>query len=100
MSELSLETVKNLSELSRIYCTPEEQQAILKDLHAILNYFEVLQEIDTQSVPPCYMVLAELENVLREDEIGETLSRDDFLANAPSHTGGMVRVPSVIKSNN
>ncbi|MBI3236171.1 MAG: aspartyl/glutamyl-tRNA amidotransferase subunit C [Chlamydiales bacterium] len=45
------------------------------------------------------MVLKGLRNVMRKDEVGTPLSREEFLANAPSHVGGMVRVPPVIKTS-
>lgn len=99
MSNLNKETIKQLSRLCRIHCTDEEQEALLHDLQKILNYIEQLQEIDTNEVPPCNHVLADMGNVMREDVIGKVLNRDDFLANAPSHIGGMIRVPPVIKQN-
>ncbi len=34
---------------------------------------------------------------MREDKTGDLLDRELFLANAPSHIGGMVRVPLIIK---
>ena len=40
-----------------------------------------------------------MANVTREDVVGELLNREAFLANAPSHVGGMIRVPPVIKQS-
>lgn len=96
MSHLNEESIKKLTQLCRIDCTEEEQQAILKDLEKILDYVDQLQEIDTENVKPCNHVLAEIHNVMRDDIVGETLPRDVFLSNCPDHTGGMVRVPPVI----
>jgi aspartyl-tRNA(Asn)/glutamyl-tRNA(Gln) amidotransferase subunit C len=86
-----------LCKLSRISCTEEEKKNFLKSLGDILSYVEQLQEIDTEGVPPCYTVHEALENVMREDIPEEPLSRDLFLANAPAHVGGMIRVPPVLK---
>lgn len=91
------DTIKYLTELSRIDCSPDEQEAILKDLQSILEYFQQLNELDTTGVPPCNMVLEEIQNVMREDQAGETLPREVFLGNAPSQVGGLVRVPPVMK---
>lgn len=99
MPEINKETIKQLSQLSRIHCTEEEQETLLKDLKKILAYIEQLNEIDTENVPPCNHVLAEITNVTREDRVGHVLNRDDFLANAPAHVGGMIKVPPVIKQN-
>jgi len=86
-----------LSRLCRISCTEEEKQKFSKSIEDILSYVEKLQEIDTEGVPPCLTVLETLTHELREDVPEEPLSRDLFLSNAPSHVGGMVRVPPVFK---
>lgn len=99
MAQIDREMIKKLTKLSRIECTPEEQDALLKDLQSILVHFEQLQEVDTQNVHPCNHVLEDMVNVMREDVVGETMPREVFLANAPSQIGGMIRVPPVIKSN-
>lgn len=100
MAELNKETVKHLTLLSRIACTDEEQEAILKDLKNILAYVDQLKEVNTDNVAPCNHVLADISNVMREDVVGSTLSREDFLKNAPSHVGGMIKVPPVLKNHN
>ena len=99
MAKLDKETIKQLTGLCRIECSEEEQTALLEDLKKILNYIEQLDQIDTESVPPCNQVLEDMANVMREDEVGGLLNRDAFLANAPSHIGGMIRVPPVMKQN-
>lgn len=98
MSTLNKETIKKLTQLSRIACTEEEQDKLLSDLEKILAYFEQLKEVDTENVTPCNHVLADIVNVMRDDVVGPTLSRDKFLANVPAKPfAGMVRVPPVIK---
>lgn len=99
MSRLTQDTIKKLTELSRIDCTPEEQDSLLRDLDSIIGYMTLLNEIDTASVEPCNYVIPHERNVTRKDEIGETMPREKFLGNAPSHTGGMIRVPTVLKNN-
>ncbi len=86
-----------LSRLCRISCTEEEKKNLSKSIEDVLSYMEQLQEIDTEGVPPCLTVLETLTNEMREDIPEEPLSRDLFLANAPSHVGGMIRVPPVFK---
>lgn len=100
MAKLDKETIKQLTRLCRIDCTEEEQEALLKDLKKILDHIEQLQQIDTENVPPCNHVLENMANVMREDVVRELLlDREAFLANAPSHIGGMIRVPPVIKQS-
>lgn len=96
MATLDKDLIKYLSKLSKIDCSDEEQEAILKDLQNILNYIDLLEEVDTDAVQPCNHVLAGMQNVMREDRVEETLSREKFLENAPAHVGGLIRVPPVI----
>jgi aspartyl-tRNA(Asn)/glutamyl-tRNA(Gln) amidotransferase subunit C len=91
------EEFNKLSRLCRISCTEEEKQVFLKSLDNVLAYIEQLQDVDTEGVEPCYTVHETISNVLREDVPEEPLAREQFLANAPAHTGGMVRVPPVLK---
>ncbi len=97
MPKFNRETIIELSELCRIDCTPEEQERYLKDLQSIFVYFEELDAVHTEGVRPLNHVLETMVNVEREDEVKNLLSRDDFLMNAPSSIGGMIKVPPVIK---
>lgn len=97
--DINKETIKNLTQLSRIECSEEEQQQLLDNLKKILKYIDQLNEVDTQHVLPCNHVLDDIANVTRDDVVGESLPREKFLANAPSHIGGMIRVPTVLKQS-
>ena len=99
MAKFDKQTVRNLIQLSRIDCSEEEQERLLTDLQKILGYMEKLEEINTDDVPPCNQVLSEMNNVMRDDSVGATMPREDFLANAPSQIGGMIRIPTVMKQS-
>jgi len=99
MTTLNRDTIRYLTQLSRIACSEAEQESLLADLQKILSYIEKLNEIDTENVTPCNHVLQDIMNVCREDEVGKTLPREEFLANAPDKTGGYIRVPTVIKKS-
>ncbi|QVL56868.1 MAG: Asp-tRNA(Asn)/Glu-tRNA(Gln) amidotransferase subunit GatC [Simkaniaceae bacterium] len=97
MSDLDKETLIDLTKLCRINCSNEELKTLLSNLQSILGYIDQLKEVDTEDVPVCNHVSVEIETFMREDEVSESLDRDTFLKNSPSHVGGMVRVPTVIK---
>jgi aspartyl-tRNA(Asn)/glutamyl-tRNA(Gln) amidotransferase subunit C len=88
-----------LTQLCRISCTEEEKANFLQSLSQILDYVDLLNDVDTGATPACNTVLETLDTVVRDDTPEEALSRDLFLANAPAHTGGMVRVPPVLKGD-
>lgn len=99
MANLDKESIKTLSKLSRIKCSEEEQEKLLESMQKILKYVEQLHEVNTENVRPLNHVLPDVANVMREDEVGETLPRQEFLKNAPDQIGGMIRVPPVIKKH-
>ena len=97
MSKFDEKDLLTLTELARIQCHEEEREKLSKNLSAILSYIDQLKEVDTEGVPTCNHVLENVSNVMREDETGEPLETQTFLANSPSHGGGMIRVPPLIK---
>lgn len=97
MPDLNEETLASLTKLCRINCLDEELKTLLKNLQSILGYIDQLKEVDTKGIPVCNHVSEEIETFMREDEVTESLDRDTFLENSPSHVGGMIRVPTVIK---
>jgi aspartyl-tRNA(Asn)/glutamyl-tRNA(Gln) amidotransferase subunit C len=93
------ESLDNLQKLCRIKCTKEEEKEFLLSMKRLLDYVEQLNELNTDNVPPCLHVLMNIQrNIFRNDEIGQTLSKSAFLANAPDQVAGMIKVPSILKS--
>ena len=98
MQTLDKETVKYLAGLSRIDVSSHEEESLLKDLQKILNYIEQLNEVDTSNVQPCTYVTKTLKQTpLRADVVVPTLTREQFLKEAPDKISGMVRVPPVMR---
>jgi len=88
--------VNRLCALCRIQLSSEEKKVIGEHLHKILKYMTFLNEVDTEGVPPCTHLLETMVNVMGKDEEEVSYDREKFLASAPDHVGGMVKVPPVI----
>ena len=97
MAQLTRQVIQTLAKLSRIHCTPEEEDRLLADLGKIIDYVEQLNAVDTTDVQPCYQVLEGMAPALREDEVSAELSRELFLSNAPDQLAGMIRVPPILQ---
>ena len=97
MNHLDKEILINLSKLCRIHCSDEELHQLQENLESILKYIEQMSEVETQDIPPCTHISQSDPASLRADEVELTLDRKTFLQNSPSHVGGMIRVPTVIK---
>lgn len=92
---LTKEEVQHIGQLARLGLTPEEVGLFQEQLSEILSHFDALQELDTEDVLPTSYPLP-LENVMREDEVAESLSQADVLANAPLVGDGALRVRAVL----
>jgi len=97
MAEFNLKALEKLTTLARIRLGEEEKETFVSHLDSILDYVEQLSEVETEGVPSCNHVLEEMAHPLREDQADSRLDRETFLLNSPSHVGGMIRVPPVIK---
>jgi aspartyl-tRNA(Asn)/glutamyl-tRNA(Gln) amidotransferase subunit C len=94
--KLSREQVEHIAELARLELSDEELALYQEQLSAILDYFERLQELDTEAISPTASVLP-LRSVMREDEPQPPAPREDILANAPAAEDGCFEVPAVLE---
>ncbi len=94
--KLSREKVEHIAELARLSLSEEEKALYQEQLSAILEYFERLQELDTEAIPPTATVLP-LRSVMRADEPQPPFPREDILANAPAVEEGCFKVPAVLE---
>lgn len=91
------ELIDNLAHLSRLHFSDDEKTALKGDFERILNFVEQLGEIDTTGVEPL-LHMGDAINVLREDEVKGSVTRQDALLNAPLHDDVFFKVPKVIKN--
>ncbi|WP_134699722.1 Asp-tRNA(Asn)/Glu-tRNA(Gln) amidotransferase subunit GatC [Ammoniphilus sp. YIM 78166] len=96
MSEISREQVEHVAKLARLNLTEDETVQYTSQLNSILNFFEKLDELDTDQVEPTSHVL-EVYNVMREDEERPSIDREEALRNAPDHEEGQFKVPAVME---
>ena len=92
---LSHETVRSIAELAKLELSDEEVERYSKQLSAILDYFEHLQQVDTSHIEPTASVLP-LKSVMRADEVGSPLTPAQVVANAPDSEENQFRVSAVL----
>jgi aspartyl-tRNA(Asn)/glutamyl-tRNA(Gln) amidotransferase subunit C len=97
MSDLNEESVKIPSRLCRMEISEAEVQDLFLKLKQVLDYVELLHEVDVSHLSPHSHIEEQSVDSLREDRIGTHLPREVMLANAPDQVGGMIRVPTIIK---
>ena len=93
--KLSTEELRHIALLARIHMDEEEVEEMRGQLSNILEQFEILNQIDTEEVEPTGHA-ADVESVMREDEVSKSNSREDVLYNAPRVQEGFVKVEAVL----
>ena len=90
------ELVDELSALARLTFKPEEKEGIKTDLQKMISFIEKLNELDTTGVEPLLFMTDEV-NVLRDDEVKGSITREEGLLNAPLKDDQFFKVPKVIR---
>ncbi|MFT3825472.1 MAG: Asp-tRNA(Asn)/Glu-tRNA(Gln) amidotransferase subunit GatC [Chitinophagaceae bacterium] len=88
--------VDNLANLARLQFNADEKEIIKHDLQRMIHLVDKLNELDTTGVEPV-LHMTENVNILREDVVQGSVSREEGLKNAPETDGVFFMVPKVIK---
>lgn len=92
---LTRDDILNLAKLSRLRFNENEIEGFQSDLNNIMDYIDVLNEVDTKGVEP----LVHINNNdidLREDKIEKSLTSKEAMVNAPQSEDGALVVPKMI----
>ncbi len=92
---ITKEEVEHIAWLAHVELSGEEKTTFTEQFNEILDYFEKIDEADTEDVPPTHHVL-DLVNVYREDETKESMIREDALRNAPKKEKDFFKAPRIV----
>lgn len=95
--QLTIQEVEHIAELAKLDLTDQEKEQYREQLSSILEYAAMLQNIDTEGIPPTASVLPE-RSVLREDIVLNPLSPETVLKNAPQQQDQQFKVPIVMEN--
>jgi aspartyl-tRNA(Asn)/glutamyl-tRNA(Gln) amidotransferase subunit C len=88
VTEKDVETIAGLADIG---INTDELGTFTGQFNAILDYFDILDRVRGEGV-----VTRDLSNVMREDEVSPSLSRDEILKNAGAHEDGFIKAPRVM----
>ncbi|MDO4178074.1 MAG: Asp-tRNA(Asn)/Glu-tRNA(Gln) amidotransferase subunit GatC [Phascolarctobacterium sp.] len=94
--KVTAEDVKHIATLSRLTVPESEMEKFTEQFNQIINYADILQQIDTTDIEPTAHVLP-VANVLREDVVQEGVSHEAAMQNAPAVHNDGFKVPRVIE---
>ena len=93
---LTPEVGRRIARLARLEISASEEETFASQLDGILAYVHKLDELDTGGVEPMAHVVP-MKNVLRPDEVRESLPREEVLGGAPDEAQGCFKVPKIIE---
>jgi aspartyl-tRNA(Asn)/glutamyl-tRNA(Gln) amidotransferase subunit C len=83
MATLSDDDVRHIAKLARLKLKDSEVKKFSKELTSILDYIDILNEVDTENVEPTAQVTG-LTNVERAEEVKPSeASKEDLLGCSP-----------------
>lgn len=91
---LTREEVARVAALARLRLSESELERFTAQLAQVLDHARDMSSLDLAGVAPTSHPSG-LVNVMRDDEVGECLSREDALAGAPDPEDGRFGVPRV-----
>ena len=96
MTKIDENLISKLEKLSKLSLKPEEKKQISRDLEDIVNMFDKLQEVPTEGIEPTRHITSHV-HPLRKDEVGNELSNEEALKNAPETNESFIAVPKFLK---
>ena len=93
---MDLSEVRKVASLARLSLTESELTTFAQQLTGILDYVQLLDEVDIDGVTPMPHAV-DLHNVFREDQQSASLSVHDALSNAPKSDGHYFLFPQILE---
>lgn len=95
---VTIEQLEKIATLARLSLTEEEKVRYAKQLSQVLDYFDILNEVDTSQVEETCQVTG-LSDIVRPDEVVMSTEekRKKLLAQFPDKLGDLLRVKAVFK---
>lgn len=95
MSAITSEQVAHLANLAHIEMTDEELAAMAAELDVIVESVKSVSEAVSVDIPATSHPIP-LQNVFRQDVVGETLTAEEALSGAPDAEDGKFKVPAIL----
>jgi len=95
VSEITPDLVRHLGVLARIRLSDDEVERLTGQLDVIVDNIAKVSQVATPDVAATSHPIA-LQNVFRPDEVGQTLTHEQALQNAPDAADGRFRVTAIL----
>ena len=93
---VSEKDVRKIARLSRLAIADEKVPVMVNELNGILNWIEMLNEVDVEGVEPMSSVVAQ-SLPMRDDVVSDGNIQPQILKNAPKADSGFFVVPKAVE---
>lgn len=95
-SKLTKAEVRHIAKLASLKLTEKEVEKFTSQLSEILEYIDILNELDTGGVEPTSQVTG-LENVTREDKPESSLSQKEVISGASDRYHNFFKIKAIFE---
>ncbi len=85
-----------IAELANLRLNDDEKQAVSEKMNGILKFVDSIVKLELSDLDASVSSY-ELPTVMREDNVGDTLSQEELSANVPKLDDSSIIVPQVIQ---
>lgn len=96
MANINEKEFDRLAELAKLEFGKDEKQRLIKDLNSTIDFCKKLDEVDTEGIEPL-IYMTPNTNIVRDDVVEHTITKEEALKNAPSKDSDFFRVTKAIK---
>ena len=93
--KITIDEVKHIAKLSKLEIPEDKLDYYATEMGKIINYFDLLSEVDTSSVEPMTHVNKD-KNVTRDDKVETSLNSKEAIKNCSETFGQFIKVPKVL----
>ncbi len=97
MEEMNKAYFQKLARQLMFDVSDEEAEQLQEEFKILNKQIALLEKIDTENTEPMIYPFEAETTFLREDQITQTISREDALKNVKAVMAGHVHVPKVVK---
>ncbi|MBP0974755.1 MAG: Asp-tRNA(Asn)/Glu-tRNA(Gln) amidotransferase subunit GatC [Oscillospiraceae bacterium] len=94
--QITKELVSYVAQLSRIKLDDSETEEMQKQMGAIVDYMDIINQLDTDAIEPLSHIFS-ITNVMRDAVTAPSYDREEILKNAPEHTAEAFVVPKTVE---
>ena len=93
--QLDEKQIEHIADLANLELNDDEKSSITGDFLKILAYIEKINELELDDVQETLQIF-QMNNVMREDQVNDSLKPEEVLSMSPEQANNQVKVPKFL----